>query len=91
MLRAIDVYTGRLLWQKAFARVGKYYDSTEHQPGAGAIGSNYVTLPDRIYVVRGSAIVELDATSGEEKREFTLAAAPGKAPSSGSLPSATIC
>jgi len=70
MLRALDVYTGRLLWQKAFPSLGRFYDNTSHQPGASEIGSNYVTLPDGIYVVRGSAILGLDAATGEQKREF---------------------
>ena len=74
MLRAIDVYTGRLLWQKPFASLGKFYDSTSHQPGAGEIGSNYVTLPECIYVVLGNAILELNAATGEKKNAFTLAA-----------------
>jgi outer membrane protein assembly factor BamB len=77
MLRAVDVYTGRLLWQKSLPGLGKFYDSTNHQPGAGEIGSNYVTLPDAVYVIRGPAIIELDAATGEKKKEFRLAAAAG--------------
>ena len=42
MLRALDVYTGRLLWQREFPDVGIFYDNTGHHPGAGAIGGNPV-------------------------------------------------
>jgi SAM-dependent methyltransferase len=34
LLRAVDVYTGRLLWERQFQDLGQYYDSTDHQPGA---------------------------------------------------------
>ncbi|MEX2286542.1 MAG: PQQ-binding-like beta-propeller repeat protein [Planctomycetaceae bacterium] len=74
MLRAVDVYTGRVLWEKELKGVGKYYDITSHFPGAGEIGSNYVTLPDHVYVVYGSEIVELDASTGEQSKSFKLKA-----------------
>ncbi len=32
MLRAIDIYTGRLLWEKSIPGVGKLYDNTAHNP-----------------------------------------------------------
>lgn len=70
MLRATDVYTGRLVWQKSLPDVGKYYDNTSHHPGAGEIGSNYVTLADEIYVIYGDEILALDAATGEELRRF---------------------
>jgi outer membrane protein assembly factor BamB len=70
MLRAIDVYTGRLLWQKEFPKLGHFYNTTRHQGGAGEIGSNYVTLPDSIYVVYGQKILKLDPATGETKQEI---------------------
>jgi hypothetical protein len=72
MLRALDIYTGRLLWQKPFPDLGQFYDNVLHQPGAGQIGSNYVTLPDAVYVVYRDAILALDSASGERQREFRL-------------------
>ena len=73
MLRALDVYTGRLLWQKSFPGLGKYFNSTEHQPGANEIGGNYVSLADCVYVARGDAVLALDAASGELQRRIQIA------------------
>jgi len=74
MLRAVDIYTGRLLWKKSLPGLGRFYDSTSHQPGAGEIGSNYVSLEDSVYVVYGSAILHLDAATGRLRNEFRLSA-----------------
>jgi outer membrane protein assembly factor BamB len=72
MLRALDVYTGRMLWQTAFPDLGAFYDNTSHQPGANEIGGNYVTLADAVYVVHGKRIVKLDAATGRTVAEFRL-------------------
>ena len=78
-LRAVDVYTGRLLWEREMKGFGEYYDITDHFPGAGEIGSNYVSLPDRIYAVYGPRILELDTRNGKTLREFQLPpAVPGE-------------
>jgi outer membrane protein assembly factor BamB len=76
MLRALDIYTGRLLWQKAFPSLGKFYNSTNHQPGAGQIGSNYVTLADCVYVASGEKLLCLDAADGRTLREVPAQAGP---------------
>ena len=60
MLRATDSYTGRLLWQKNLPDLGAFHDITGHQPGAGEIGSNYVSLEDAVYVVHGDTILDLE-------------------------------
>ncbi|MCO6453851.1 MAG: PQQ-binding-like beta-propeller repeat protein [Pirellulaceae bacterium] len=73
MLRCVDVYTGRVLWERELPGLGAYYDTTAHFAGAGEIGSNYVTLPDAVYVVYGDRILELHAASGQPRRQFTLA------------------
>jgi outer membrane protein assembly factor BamB len=86
MLRALDIYTGRLLWQRQFPDLGQFYDNLLHQPGAGQIGSNYVTLSDAVYVVYRDAILALDAASGSCQREFRLpGATPGAGPPFGFL------
>ncbi|MEM7234620.1 MAG: hypothetical protein AAF517_20745, partial [Planctomycetota bacterium] len=72
MLRATDIYTGRFLWERSLKDLGKDYDYTSHEPGANAIGSNYVTLDDAVYVVFGKGCLQLDPASGETKREFVL-------------------
>jgi len=72
MLRATDAYTGRLLWQRELTDVGIFYDYTSHEPGANLIGSNYVSLPDGIYVVYGKKCLRLDPATGETLSEFSL-------------------
>jgi outer membrane protein assembly factor BamB len=74
MLRATDVYTGRLLWQREFKNVGVFYDNTGHHPGAGAIGGNYVTTSDSIYLMWGRRCLRLDPATGETLAEFHLPA-----------------
>lgn len=86
MLRAVDVYTGRVLWEKPLPGLGLYYDSTLHQAGANEIGSNYVSLEDSLYVILPRACLRLDPATGETLSEFTLPApAGGRAPVWGSL------
>jgi len=72
MLRSLDIYTGRLLWQRQLDGLGVFYDRTGHQPGAGETGSNYVSLADSVYVIYGDKILRLDAATGKTEREFVL-------------------
>jgi hypothetical protein len=72
MMRALDVYTGRLLWETSLPSVGRAYDNLVHQPGANAGGSNYASTPDGIYVAYGKAVVRLDPATGERRAEFRL-------------------
>ncbi|MBI5722402.1 MAG: PQQ-binding-like beta-propeller repeat protein [Planctomycetes bacterium] len=79
MLRALDVYTGRILWETALKNLGKFFDSPlhMHQPGANSIGSNYVSLEDEVYVVHGKKCLRLDSRSGKTLSEFMLPAIDG--------------
>jgi outer membrane protein assembly factor BamB len=77
MLRAVDVYTGRMVWQRELKGFGTYYNTTAHFAGAGEIGSNYVSLPDRVYAVHDARILELDAATGETLKAFALDGADG--------------
>ncbi len=72
MIRAVDVYTGRLLWERQFEDLGKFYDNTDHQPGANEIGSNYVTVSDAVYIVYGDKIQVLDPATGRTTKEFSM-------------------
>jgi len=72
MIRAVDVYTGRLLWERQFDDLGKFYDNTDHQPGANEIGSNYVTVSDAVYIVNGDKIHALDPATGKTTNEFSM-------------------
>jgi outer membrane protein assembly factor BamB len=71
-IRAVDVYTGRLLWQREIKNLGRFYDNTRHHPGAGKIGSNYISLPDGIYVMTPESCEVLDPASGKTLHTLTL-------------------
>ena len=82
LLRAVDVYTGRLLWERALPDLGKFYDVPEgnpHRPGANAIGGNYVSVADGIYVVTPTRCLRLDPATGKTTAEIELPAAAGGA------------
>ena len=70
LLRSVDVYTGRLLWERDFPELGHYYRHTGHHPGANEIGSNYVSARDAIYVAYQDAIHKLDPASGRTTAQF---------------------
>ena len=74
MLRAVDVYTGRLLWQRDFQDVGIFFDNLGHHPGAGAIGGNYVSTDDSVYLVWQRECLRLDPATGETMARFQLPA-----------------
>lgn len=65
-LRALDIYTGRLLWETRLPGVGKAYDNLAHQPGANAGGGNYVSTREAIYVAHGNRCVRLDPATGRQ-------------------------
>jgi outer membrane protein assembly factor BamB len=72
MLRCLDIYTGRLLWQQTKKNLGKYYDNKSHHPGANEIGSNYVTREDHVYVMFPDRCELLDPATGEVHKTFKL-------------------
>lgn len=72
VLRALDVYTGRLLWEADLPGIGQIYDNSAHQPGANAIGSNYVSVIDGVYVAHGRTCLRLDPATGKTLSTFTL-------------------
>jgi outer membrane protein assembly factor BamB len=76
MMRALDVYTGRLLWETKLPGVGRAYDNLLHQPGANAGGSNYASTHDGIYVAYDRSVVRLDPASGRRLAEFRLPVPP---------------
>ncbi|MFO0927249.1 MAG: PQQ-binding-like beta-propeller repeat protein [Gemmataceae bacterium] len=77
-LRAVDIYTGRLLWEKMLPAVGAAYDNTAHQPGANGVGSNYVTTADAVYVAHRDRCLQLDPATGRTVREIRLPPLPGE-------------
>lgn len=78
MLRALDLYTGRLLWQTELPGVGKAFDNTSHQPGANSSGGNFVSTPQGIYVAHGHHCVRLDLVTGKVLAEFKLPTTSGE-------------
>jgi outer membrane protein assembly factor BamB len=72
LLRAMDIYTGRILWEANLPGVGQRYNTLPHQPGANASGSNYVSMPDGIYVLCGDVCVRLDPATGRKVADFRL-------------------
>jgi outer membrane protein assembly factor BamB len=72
LLRAVDVYTGRLLWETPLPGLGAFYNNLLHQPGANAGGTNYVALPDGIYVAHERQCLRLDPATGKQVAAFRL-------------------
>lgn len=72
LLRAMDIYTGRVLWESPLPGVGALYDNTAHQPGANATGTNYIATPEGIYVAYRTACLKLDPATGRKLGELTL-------------------
>lgn len=78
LIRALDIYTGRLLWETPLPGVGSFYNNLFHQPGANASGSNYVSTPDGIYIAYQRSCVVLDPATGKKIKEYTLPKLPGQ-------------
>ncbi len=79
VIRALDVYTGRELWRVSLPEIGRAYDNTSHQPGANALGSNYVSVADGIYVAYGAKCLRLDPATGSVLSAFSLPSPEGGA------------
>lgn len=77
LVRALDIYTGRLLWETKIPGVGAFYNNLSHQPGANSAGSNFVSTADGIYVVADKKCLRLDPATGVIAAEFTLPKLPG--------------
>jgi outer membrane protein assembly factor BamB len=78
LLRAVDIYTGRLLWETELPGIGQAFNNTSHQPGSNASGSNFVSTHDGIYACCGKTCVRLDPGTGKRMAEFTLPTFPGE-------------
>jgi outer membrane protein assembly factor BamB len=77
LLRAIDIYTGRLLWEAKLPGVGALYDNTAHQPGANATGTNFIATPDGVYVAYRTQCLKLDLATGQTIARYQLPLSPG--------------
>jgi outer membrane protein assembly factor BamB len=72
LLRAMDIYTGRLLWETSLPGVGAHFNNLAHQPGANASGGNFVCTPDSIYVAYKNSCVVLNTATGARRGEYRL-------------------
>jgi outer membrane protein assembly factor BamB len=72
ILRALDVYTGRKLWESHLPGIGAAYDNTSHQPGSNSLGGNFVSTSDAIYVALGDRCARLAPETGKEVGAFRL-------------------
>lgn len=77
-IEARDIYTGLILWRRDFPDLGKHYDYTSHEAGANSLGSNFVSLPDGVYVAYDRKCLRLDPATGKTMSEFTLPPWPGR-------------
>ncbi len=80
ILRAVDIYSGTVLWERELPGIGAYYDNTSHHPGAGGIGANYVTMADGVYVAFGRKCLRLDPDSGATAGEIAFPVEDGAEP-----------
>ncbi len=71
-LRAIDVYTGRLLWETYLHGIGTFFDNLAHQPGANSVGTNYISTHEAIYVAFRNSCLKLDPSNGHKVAEFRM-------------------
>ena len=78
VLRATDVYTGRLLWERKLPGFGALYNNTAHHAGANGTGANYISLPDGIYAIFPPGCVRLDPATGETLADFRLPVVEGE-------------
>ena len=72
LIRAIDIYTGRVLWEASLPGLGDLYNNTAHQPGANSSGTNYIATPEGIYVAYKKQCVVLDPATGGQSKTFQL-------------------
>jgi len=72
ILRAVDVYTGRRLWQRDLPGIGRNFNYTVHIPGANALGTNFAATKEGVYVARGQRCLLLGAATGQTLRELML-------------------
>jgi len=72
IMRALDVYTGRVLWEADLPGIGVNYDYTSTEAGAKAIGSNYATATDGVYICYGTECRKLDPKNGATISTFVI-------------------
>jgi len=72
ILRSIDVYTGRMLWERRFPDIGQFYDTGSKQLGTHETGPNYACDADGVYIITPKTCLKLDPETGKTLKEFAL-------------------
>ena len=72
ILRSIDVYTGRILWEREFTNIGQFYNTGAKQLGTHETGPNYACDTGGVYVITPKTCLKLNPETGETIREFAL-------------------
>ena len=73
ILRCVDIYTGRVLWEKEITNLGQFSNYTGHEAGQLALGDNYISTEDKVYVLGThedndwpTELLVLNAATGEQ-------------------------
>lgn len=72
MMRCMDIYTGRIIWETKLPGVGAIFNNLAHQPGANATGTNFISTTDGVYVAYGKNCLRLDPATGKELARFPM-------------------
>jgi len=72
LVRAVDAYTGRVLWETSFPGIGHRYNTDYHSAGVNRFGSTMAGAADALYVVKGRTCTRLDPATGEEQAVLKL-------------------
>lgn len=72
-MTAVDVYTGRILWQLPLEGVAKYLPGRRGNDFEGNLaGYHFLAVEDAVYLVHGKSCLRLDPKTGDQVNEFKL-------------------
>ena len=72
-MTAVDVYTGRILWQLPLSGDAKYLPGRRGNDFEGNLaGYHFLVVEDAVYIVHDKSCLKLDPTTGDQINEFKL-------------------
>lgn len=72
-MTAVDVYTGRILWQLPLEGTANYLPGRRGNDFEGSLaGYHFLAVEDALYLVHGKSCRKLDPATGEQINEFKL-------------------
>jgi len=77
---AIDVYTGRVLWERRIDGLADAYRWLARAKGVRVMGDFYASTPDGVYAISGKECFRLDPATGRIVGTFTVPASAGGRP-----------